>query len=142
MHGKTRGFRSLGILKARIRSSDTTGMTGIFSQLNLLGNALRGANQNHGVIAQNIANINTPGYKTQQLDFDQLVEFLQSPEGKSQRELSTETLMVPDLAERVDGNNVDLEREISQLKKNALLYQAYSQLMSSKLDSMRRAMST
>lgn len=117
-------------------------MTGIFSQLNLLGNALRGANQNHSVIAQNIANINTPGYKTQQLDFDELVEFLQSPDGKRQTDLSTQTLTVPDLAERVDGNNVDLEREISQLKKNALLYQAYSQLMSSKLDSMRRAMST
>lgn len=45
------------------------------------------------------------------------------------------------LAERVDGNNVDMEREVSELKKNALIAQSYSHLMASKLGMMRRAIS-
>lgn len=114
----------------------------MFSQVNLLNNAIRGANQNHRVLSQNIANVNTPGYKTQQLDFDQLTELLDSPEGTKPLMSELDTNSTRGLAERVDGNNVNLEHEISKLKKNALLYQAYSQLLSSKLDSMRRAMTT
>ena len=45
------------------------------------------------------------------------------------------------LAERVDGNNVDIETEVSELKKNALVAQAYAQLIASKLATMRRAIS-
>ena len=117
-------------------------MTGLFSQLNLLGNAIHGANEHHRVLSQNIANVNTPGYKTQRVDFDQLIQLLESPDGSRELINGIESQMVEGLAERIDGNNVNLEREVSQLKKNALMFQAYAQLMSSKLDLMRQAMTT
>jgi flagellar basal-body rod protein FlgB len=122
--------------------TDTTCMTGLFSQMQLLGNALDGAQQVHRVVSQNIANVNTPGYQTRQVDFQKLIQ---------QLELNSEHGAPPDdvvvqkvkgLAERVDGNNVDMEREMGQLKKNALAYQAYSHLMASKLATMRRAISS
>ncbi|WP_145418994.1 flagellar basal body rod protein FlgB [Planctomycetes bacterium K23_9] len=120
-------------------------MTGIFSQLNSLNHALQGTQENHRVLSQNIANYNTPGYKTQRLDFDQLMSQLQAA-GKSPDEAAKLIAQAPveeaqGLAERVDGNNVDLEREVSELKKNALTSQAYTQLMASKLAMMRRAIS-
>lgn len=121
--------------------TDTTSMTGLFSQMHLLGNALNGAEQNHRVLSQNLANVNTPGYKTRRVDFEELIQQLESKraEGGAIEEVGVET--VEGLAERVDGNNVDMEREIGELKKNALAFQAYSHLMASKLSTMRRAIS-
>lgn len=116
-------------------------MTGIYSQLDYLGNTLHAVEQNHRVISQNIANVNTPGYKTQRLSFADYLASLQDPESAA-RHGENLTLVEPTgLAERVDGNNVDMEVELSQLKKNALAFQAYSQIMASKLATMRRAIS-
>lgn len=116
-------------------------MTGLFSQINVLGNALSGSQQNHSVLSQNIANVNTPGYKTQQMDFKELINQLDSRAAQQGRVDEVSVQEVEGLAERVDGNNVDLEREVSQLKKNALAAQAYSHLMASRLETMRRAIS-
>ena len=124
-----------------IRVTDTTSMTGLFSQMHLLGNALDGAEQNHRVLSQNLANVNTPGYKTRRLDFDKLFEQLQSEAARSGMVDDIPIEKLKGLAERVDGNNVDMEREISELKKNALAFQTYSHLMASKLATMRRAIS-
>ena len=116
-------------------------MTGMFSQMNVLGNALHGAEQNHRVLSQNIANANTPGYKTQQIAFDQLIEQLDSEAAADGTIGDVPIETVKGLVERVDGNNVDMDREVSKLKKNALAFQAYSHLMASKLATMRRAIS-
>ncbi len=57
-----------------------------------------------GVIASNIANVDTPGYRTRDLDFgSRLSEVLGSG--------IMRTHEVPALLERPDGNNVSLERE-------------------------------
>ena len=45
------------------------------------------------------------------------------------------------LTHRNDGNNVDLDQQVGQLKMNAMLYQTYSQLLASKMAMARRAMS-
>ncbi|MFK7737111.1 MAG: flagellar basal body rod protein FlgB [Pirellulaceae bacterium] len=114
-------------------------MTGIFSQINLLGNALNGAQQNHRVISSNVANVNTPNYKAKQLDFKELMSHLDSREGGRTTLGDVDLQLVEGLAERMDGNNVDMEKELSALKKNAMAYQAYTQLMSSKLQVMRQS---
>ena len=44
-------------------------------------------------------------------------------------------------AERADGNNVDVDAELGRLQKNALLYNAYSQILASRIASMRSAIS-
>ena len=45
------------------------------------------------------------------------------------------------LEERVDGNNVNLEKEVAELKENALAFQAFSHLLASRVSTMRRAIS-
>ena len=116
-------------------------MAGMFSQINLLGNALNGTEQAHRVLSQNVANVNTPGYKTQRVEFDKLIEQLESTEAQRDTLEDVPITMMDGLAERVDGNNVDIEREVSELKKNALVAQSYAQLMTAKLATMRRAIS-
>lgn len=39
----------------------------------------------------------------------------------------------------VDGNNVDIDREMGALSKNALLYQTYAQVLSTQFNMMRSA---
>ena len=57
-----------------------------------------------------------------------------SPDGADIR------LRTEGLTNRADGNNVDLDKEYGELKRNALMFQAFSQLLASKMDTMRRAM--
>lgn len=117
-------------------------MAGIFSQIHLLGNALNAHEQNHRVLSQNIANVNTPGYKTQRVEYEKLIQQLKSESAQTGTIDEVDVSALEGLAERVDGNNVDLEREIGELKKNALAFQTYSHLIASKLATMRRAISS
>jgi flagellar basal-body rod protein FlgB len=117
-------------------------MSEIFYQIDLLGSALNASEKSHRVVSQNIANVNTPGYKTKQLDFETLMEQLaQGGEEQSSAEVELPVDEVEGLAERLDGNNVNLEKEVAKLKQNALAFQTYSQLLSSRVSTMRRAIS-
>lgn len=117
-------------------------MTGMNSQLNLLANALNVTGQNHRVISQNIANANTPGYKTKRIEFDKLMQQIESDQNDNSLQENFAVETVKGLIERIDGNNVDMEKQISELKKNSLIFQSYSHLLASKLATMRRAISS
>ena|SRR5690349_14761917 len=82
-------------------------------------------------IASNIANADTPGYKTQDIDFES--EFRSAMNGPA---ASTE---VPGLQTKNDGNNVSLDREARLLSENALRFNIASQLMRGQLNQMRMA---
>ena len=83
------------------------------------------------LVASNIANADTPGYRTQ--DFDFQAEFLNASGGGPH---ATE---VTDLAVKNDGNNVSLDREARLLAENALRFQVASQLMKTQISAMRSA---
>ena len=116
-------------------------MNGLNSHLYLISNALVGTEQKHRVISQNIANVNTPGYKTQQVDFAKLMDSVSNgDEGQAMID-NVPVEIVKGLEERIDGNNVNIDQQISELNKNALLYQTLTELMASKMSIMRRAIS-
>jgi len=109
-------------------------------QINHLSQLMNAAQLRHGVISQNLANVNTPGYQRLDVQFEELLaEQLNS--GNSAQASLLQPQVVPEqgLNDRGDGNNVDIDREISQLNRNAMLFQTYSQVMSSQFDVMRRA---
>lgn len=91
----------------------------------------------HKVIAQNVANVNTPGYRRLAVEFeDQLAKAIGGPDGGAG---VRPKVVEVDGPERVDGNNVDLDREMGDLTKNGLLYQAAAQILASRMASMRSA---
>ncbi len=110
------------------------------SRTEILGNALRFAEQQHRVISQNIANVNTPEYKAGELSFDDFLDAAQNRNHDSLSQRGIEVRMKEGLVTRSDGNNVDLDREVAQLKKNAMLFRTFSQLLMSHLTLMRKAM--
>ncbi|MFY9253087.1 MAG: flagellar basal body rod protein FlgB [Fuerstiella sp.] len=120
--------------------SDSTDMEIMGKQLDLLKQLTTAADMRQKVVSQNIANINTPGYKSQEVKFeDALVEQLSKKNGSVRSPASPEIAAVQNLTMRNDGNNVDLDREIGQMNKNALLMQTYLQLMGAEMKMMRQA---
>ena len=83
------------------------------------------------LVASNIANADTPGYRTQDIDFRAEFdrEVAQSPH-----------LLEPDgLTIKPDGNNVNLDRESRLLSENALRFAVASNLVRSQIHQIRSA---
>lgn len=111
------------------------------SQQYLIANALNSIEQNHELISQNIANVNTPNYKSKQLDFADFLNKVRNGEADKEMLDKIPVEFITGLQERKDGNNVDLDGQVSALKKNALLFQTYSHLLASKMSIARQSMS-
>lgn len=118
-------------------------MLGHLLPINDLQQFLDVAQLRHEVISSNIANINTPGYRTQVVEFESALSRHAAGDGDTkERSQSPIVTFQSGLAVRADGNNVDMERELGRLQKNALLYQTYAQVLSSQLGMMKRAIRT
>ncbi|MFY4783504.1 flagellar basal body rod protein FlgB [Aliarcobacter butzleri] len=108
-----------------MEASKVTG--NLFEQLNFRG-------EKQKVISSNIANVNTPNYKTKDLVFQEELDknsnMLQLKRttnnhmynldftGQSNQKL----IQVPGLVEQNDGNNVNLDSQMSEQSKNKILF--------------------
>jgi flagellar basal-body rod protein FlgB len=104
----------------------------------LLEQVLDTAALRHRVISQNIANVNTPGYHRREVEFESdLARALAANEPPGT--VKPRVVVAEGGPERVDGNNVDIDNEMSDLSKNSLLYEAAVQLITSRLSAQRAA---
>ena len=83
------------------------------------------------LVASNIANADTPGYRTQDIDFQS--EFQHAISG------GPNVLDVAGLTVKNDGNNVNLDRESRLLAENALRFNVASNLLRSQISALRSA---
>ena len=83
------------------------------------------------LVASNIANADTPGYKTQDIDFQ--AEFSNAMNGAPHAQ------QVSGLVTKNDGNNVNLDREARLLSENALRFSVASNLMRGQIQSIKSA---
>lgn len=96
------------------------------------------------IISHNIANADTPGYKRKEVQFE---EFLNSEmknsrisKGKTRIQGSGEIKVVEDhknYSYRLDGNNVDIEREMAKLAANSLKYNTLIQRINGQFGKIR-----
>jgi flagellar basal-body rod protein FlgB len=84
------------------------------------------------LVSSNIANVDTPGYKTKDIDFQ---SELASQFG-SQDPAAVE---VAGLKTKNDGNNVNMDRESRRLSENALRFAVATNLARSELQTLRSA---
>ncbi|HEX4168876.1 MAG TPA: flagellar basal body protein [Bryobacteraceae bacterium] len=83
------------------------------------------------LVSSNVANADTPGYKTKDLDFES--------------ELRNSVSSTPNITEvsglkiKNDGNNVDLDREARLMAENDLRFTVASNLLHSNLKQLRMA---
>ena len=84
------------------------------------------------LVAANIANADTPGYQTKDIDFQ---TELQNQVGSA----NPSVVEVPGLKTKNDGNNVSVDREARLLAENALRFSVASNLARAELSMVRSA---
>lgn len=84
------------------------------------------------LVASNIANVDTPGYKSKDIDFQ--FEFMSQVKNGSPNVVET-----PGLVVKNDGNNVNMDREARLLAENALRFNFASALMKTQMKIMADA---
>jgi flagellar basal-body rod protein FlgB len=110
------------------------------SQFGMLHQLLDAAELRHRVIGQNVANVNTQDYTRKDVAFEaELAERIRLMGNVDLSEITPQIYQDDNAPRRADGNNVDIDKEMGQLNKNALLYQTYAQVVASKLAMMRSA---
>ncbi len=108
-------------------------------EMNLLSRLLDVATLRQDVIAQNVANVNTPGYNAQEVAFE---DALRQAIGQHETGLvmpKPEIITGSGGTKREDGNNVDVDLEMARLQKNALYFKVYTQLLAGDLAQYRSA---
>jgi flagellar basal-body rod protein FlgB len=91
--------------------------------------------------ASNMANVDTPGYKTQGFDFErEFMQQLNDPAGASGlQDVQVQSLDVDGLVARPDGNNVSIDREGLQLAKSQLQFKLGVQLLKNEFSGIMSA---
>jgi flagellar basal-body rod protein FlgB len=86
------------------------------------------------LVTSNIANVDTPGYKAKDIDFQSEFESLLngSSSGPAAQEVSG-------LKVKNDGNNVNLDREAQALSENSIRFNAAENLLKGQLRILKSA---
>lgn len=124
--------------------------------LGLLEKSLGAASLRQRVMANNIANVNTPGFKKSDVVFEDALQQAMAEtsvvgqvrthpdhlsKSKSFGQIQPRIVVSDGTAIRNDGNNVDVEAEMAQVAQNNLYYNTLAQQLSAKLKDLKTAIS-
>jgi flagellar basal-body rod protein FlgB len=115
---------------------------GLFDLTDLtLERALQGSSLRQQLLAGNLANVNTAGFKRSDVDFQSaLASAIDSGEPIALNDVSFQPTTDNATSLRPDGNNVDVDREIASLTENAVTSEALSAIAKSRLQMIQTAM--
>jgi flagellar basal-body rod protein FlgB len=104
-----------------------------------LGRYLDLASEQMKLTASNMANVDTPGFKTQGFDFEQ--EFTRQLDGAAGADsgVAVQAQDVDGLVARPDGNNVSMDREGIQLAKSQMQFRMGVQLLKNEFSTVMSA---
>lgn len=121
------------------------------SSINMFQDALDGSSRRHEAISDNMANVNTPGYKRKEVAFQDKLEEAYMGEKPdvtlhqghprhislgTEKPVKPSKFQVNDTNMRNDENNVDPDRQMAKLSKNSMYYQGLSQFLSQQFTSV------
>ena len=119
--------------------------------LNVLQKGLEASSTRQQVLSNNVANIDTPKFKRSDVDFQAVLGAALGENGGALSMKMTSLKHLPGLADgsgsgivtdqstslRNDGNNVDVDREMSNVAENGLYYSSLTRAISSQLGLLR-----
>lgn len=125
--------------------------TNVFSYVNVLNKAADASWQREEVIANNLANVNTPGYKRKDVDFQSV---LRNELGNMKYKTLDSKVENADLSRlnasvyidsanysyRIDKNNVDIDNENVELASEKIRYDALTDSMTQEFSRLKAAM--
>jgi flagellar basal-body rod protein FlgB len=95
--------------------------------LQVLQGFLKVTTERQQFITANMANVDTPGYHTRDINFKSALQQAMNPGGETH--LEPASIELDNLPERPDGNNVNIDREGLMLSQTQLQYQLGVQLV-------------
>jgi len=122
-----------------------------FSQINLYNRALDASWKKNEAITNNIANANTPNYKRETVEFEEVLKRAIGSKMSVTRtdekhmplvnDLSPQIIKDKNTAFRKDGNNVNIDTEMAELAENQIKYEAITRQLNSTLKRLRMSIS-
>ena len=113
------------------------------SQFDMLASLVDASTLRHRVLASNVANVNTPGYRRLDVNFEGVLAKQIRRRGKVDLDSARPKIFEDDTSpSRRDGNNVDIDTEMGSISKNTLLHNTYLQIIAAKIASMELAIRT
>ena len=107
-----------------------------------LERAMSGASLRQSLLANNIANANTPGYQRMDVDFHAaLAQAMASGDAGAIDSVQFQPQRDP-RAMQADGNGVDIDTESANIAKNALEYDAMISVARARIGILKSAMGT
>ncbi|MEI6519089.1 MAG: flagellar basal body rod protein FlgB [bacterium] len=117
-------------------------------QMASLEKVLDGTVSRNRVVADNIANVETPGYTRKEVSFeDQLNNIMNQTNGISDDMIADIRNVTPSVnndenaPRRENGNNVNIEHEVVELAKNSMQFETAAQLLTMEFRGVRSAIS-
>lgn len=105
-----------------------------------LEQGLMGTDEAQKVIANNIANISTPGFKRATVSFQDALATAMESGNINQVEAVKPTIEIDNSTTgQLDGNNVDLNVEMTDLAKNQLTNQTFQNLLTKRFSMIQTA---
>ena len=105
----------------------------------VIGKMLDGCALRHKVIAANLANAETPGFRRMEVRFeDQLARAIEDDDADAVSAAQPEVVMGAGKM-RADGNNVDFGTELGDLTKNTMVFTTFAELAGARLRRYREA---
>jgi flagellar basal-body rod protein FlgB len=107
-----------------------------------LQRAMSGAQLRQQVLANNLANANTPNFKRSDVDFHDALALAFARPGATTADIGADQFGVTtdsSTTMQVDGNNVDVDTEMSDLAQNSLDYQGMTSVLASRVGILKTA---
>ena len=125
--------------------------TDAFSYINVLDKAADASWKRETLLANNIANADTPGYKRQDIDFQSVLKNELSNYKYMNLDQKMESVRLDKLnasvytdhahySYRLDGNNVDIDTEQVELASEQIKYQALTQSITAEFQRLQSVM--
>lgn len=103
------------------------------------GTALSLRSQRLSLLASNIANAATPGYRARDIDFSRAMQLASRGSSTSQAAEGAVSYRVP-IEPSPDGNTVELSTEQTLFAENAVQYRATLAFLEGRISTIRRAL--
>jgi flagellar basal-body rod protein FlgB len=105
-----------------------------------LERAISGASMRQSVLANNLANAETPGFRRMDVDFHSALAQAMSSGDQAAIESAQFTPQQESQTMRADGNGVDVDTESAAMAKNGLEYEALVSVARSRIEIFQTAM--
>ncbi len=91
------------------------------------------------VLANNVANSQTPGFTAQDVSFESQLAGIFNGQDQVTPDAAGAVVNAPDLTSRLDGNSVSMESQMSKESQTNLLYNALTQLTTDRFAILKTA---